>query len=214
MSVSLLLADDHAIWREGVAAMLRHTEFTIVGEAANGVEAAQLTAKLTPQIVLLDIRMAGGDGLEALVSIKEANPDTHVILLTTYDNPTYIARAVAGGASAYLHKDLERNQLLTTLRSVASGEILLSKNELGRSLSAVGEQSATLPDLDTPLTRREEEVLALIARGLANKEIAKILFIGDGTVKTHVERIIAKLGVADRTQAAIWALQNNFAELQ
>lgn len=214
MSVSLLLADDHAIWREGVAAMLRHTEFTVAGEASNGVEAAQLTARLKPQIVLMDIRMAGGDGLEALVSIKEANPETHVVLLTTYDNPTYIARAVAGGASAYLHKDLERTQLLTTLRAVAAGETLLSRNDLGRSLSAVGEQSASMPDLDTPLTRREEEVLQLIARGLSNKEIAKILFIGDGTVKTHVERIIAKLGVSDRTQAAIWALQHNISELQ
>lgn len=214
MSVSLLLADDHAIWREGVAAMLRHTEFTVAGEASNGVEAAQLTATLKPQIVLMDIRMAGGDGLEALVSIKEANPETHVVLLTTYDNPTYIARAVAGGASAYLHKDLERTQLLTTLRAVAAGETLLSRSDLGRSLSAVGEQSASMPDLDTPLTRREEEVLQLIARGLSNKEIAKILFIGDGTVKTHVERIIAKLGVSDRTQAAIWALQHNISELQ
>ncbi len=214
MSVSLLLADDHAIWREGVAAMLRHTEFTVAGEASNGVEAAQLTATLKPQIVLMDIRMAGGDGLEALVSIKEANPETHVVLLTTYDNPTYIARAVAGGASAYLHKDLERTQLLTTLRAVAAGETLLSRSDLGRSLSAVGEQSASMPDLDTPLTRREEEVLQLIARGLSNKEIAKILFIGDGTVKTHVERIIGKLGVSDRTQAAIWALQHNISELQ
>jgi DNA-binding NarL/FixJ family response regulator len=212
MSISILLADDHAIWREGVAAMLRRTEFMIAGEAASGTEAIRLARELVPRLVLLDIRMAGDDGLEALVAIKDASPATDVIMLTTYDNPTYVARAIAGGAVAYLHKDVERDELLTTLRAVASGEVLLTRGELGRALSAVGEYSATLPDLDTPLTRREEEVLLLLARGLSNKEIARILFVGDGTVKSHVEHIIAKLGMADRTQVAIWALQHNLLQ--
>jgi DNA-binding NarL/FixJ family response regulator len=213
MSISLLLVDDHAIWREGVAAMLRHTEFTVVGEATSGTEAIPLVEALRPRLILLDIRMAGGDGLEALMTIQETAPETRVIMLTTYDNPTYIARAIAGGAAAYLHKDVERDTLLATLRAVASGDTLLTRGELGRSLAAVGE-SAHIADLDTPLTRREEEVLRLLARGLSNKEIARILFVGDGTVKTHVEHIIAKLGVADRTQAAIWALQHGLTANQ
>ena len=203
-TVSVLIVDDHAIWREGVKGMLEDTEFSVIGEAGSGKEAVALALSLRPTLVLLDIRMAGGDGLEALVALKKQDPALAVVLLTTYDNPTYMARAVAGGAAGYLLKGVGRAELLATLRQVASGESLLSAQELVRSLRNVGETAAKT-DLISPLTTREEEVLRLLATGLTNREIGRILFIAEATVKTHVEHIIGKLGVSDRVQAAVWA---------
>ncbi len=203
-TISVLLVDDHAIWREGVKGMLEHTEFSVIGEAGSGKEAVALAPELSPALILLDIRMAGGDGLEALGNLKELLPKTSVVMLTTYDNPTYMARAVAGGAAGYLLKGVGRAELLATLRRVASGESLLSAQELVRSLRSVSENAAQT-DLISPLTTREEEVLRLLATGLTNREMAGVLFIAEATVKTHVEHIIGKLGVSDRVQAAVWA---------
>lgn len=200
----VLLVDDHAIVRGGVKAMLRGTEFEVVGEASSGDEAITVATETTPELVLLDIRMAGGDGFEALVAIKSALPKTAVLMLSTYDNPTYMARAVAGGASGYLLKGIDHEELLTAMRAVLQGEQLLSSQDLIRSLKVVGD-SARAADLIEPLTKREEEVLKLMATGLTNREIAGVLFISEGTVKTHVEHIIGKLGVSDRVQAAVWA---------
>jgi DNA-binding NarL/FixJ family response regulator len=202
--VSVVLVDDHAIWREGVKGLLEETEFHVVGEASSGRGALEVVEALSPDLVLLDIRMTGGDGLEALEGIKSRSPGTAVVMLTTYDNPTYLARAVAGGASGYVLKGVERAELLQTLRKVAAGESLLSAQELVRSLRGVSEQAART-DLISPLTAREEEVLRLLATGLTNKEMAGVLFIAEATVKTHVEHIIGKLGVSDRVQAAVWA---------
>lgn len=204
MSYRVLLVDDHAIVRGGVKAMLRGTEFDVVGEASSGNEAILVVKELKPDLVLLDIRMAGGDGFDALVAIKAARPTTAVLMLSTYDNPTYMARAVAGGASGYLLKGIDHEELLTAMQAVVKGEMLLSSQELIRSLKVVGD-SARAADLIEPLTKREEEVLKLMATGLTNKEIAGVLFISEGTVKTHVEHIIGKLGVSDRVQAAVWA---------
>ena len=209
----VLLVDDHAIWRGGVKSMLADTEFTVVGEAASGREAVEKAGKLKPDMILLDIRMAGGDGLDALVALKEDHPATSVIMLTTYDNPTYMARAVAGGAAGYLLKGIERDEFVNALRKVAGGETLLTREELTRSLRGVSEavQSA---DLIEPLTDRELEVLRLVATGMNNREIASVLFVAESTVKTHVEHIIGKLGVSDRVQAAVWAARNGFADLE
>jgi len=200
----VLLVDDHAIVRGGVKAMLRGTEFDVIGEASSGDEAITVATEKTPELVLLDIRMAGGDGFEALVAIKAALPKTAVLMLSTYDNPTYMARAVAGGASGYLLKGIDHEELLSAMRAVMQGEQLLSSQDLIRSLKVVGD-SARAADLIEPLTKREEEVLKLMATGLTNREIAGVLFISEGTVKTHVEHIIGKLGVSDRVQAAVWA---------
>lgn len=205
---SVLLVDDHAIWRGGVAAMLEGSEFTVVGEAGSGKEALTVAEATSPQVVLLDIRMAGGDGLEALVALKSQNPRLAVVMLTTYDNPTYMARAVAGGAAGYLFKTVSRDELLTALRAVVQGELLLKREELSRALRSVGEKTADFSDLVTPLSPREEEVLRYVAEGLSNKEIGSLLFIGDGTVKSHVEHILGKLGVSDRVQAAVWAMRH------
>lgn len=204
----VLLVDDHAIWRGGVAAMLEGSEFVVVGEAGSGKEALTVTEATAPQVVLLDIRMAGGDGLEALVALKAQNPRLAIVMLTTYDNPTYMARAVAGGAAGYLFKTVSREELLTALRAVVQGELLLKREELSRALRSVGEKTAGLSDLVTPLSPREEEVLYYVAEGLTNKEIGNLLFIGEGTVKSHVEHILGKLGVSDRVQAAVWAMRH------
>jgi DNA-binding NarL/FixJ family response regulator len=203
-----LLVDDHAIWRGGVAAMLVGSEFTVVGEASNGKEALTVAATTHPHVVLLDIRMAGGDGLEALAALKQQDPLLAIVMLTTYDNPTYMARAVAGGAAGYLFKTVSRDELLGALRTVVQGEMLLKREELTRALRSVGEQTASFADLIAPLSPREEEVLRYVAEGLSNKEIGNLLFIGDGTVKSHVEHILAKLGLSDRVQAAVWAMRH------
>jgi DNA-binding NarL/FixJ family response regulator len=207
-NVRVLLVDDHAIWRGGVQSMLEDTEFEVIGEASSGREGVEKARELKPDVVLLDIRMAGGDGLDALVNIKRELPSTAVIMVTTYDNPTYMARAVAGGAAGYILKGVDQDEFLASVRAVAGGEMLLSREALARSLRSVTTEGMNTGDLIEPLTEREMEVLRLVATGLNNREIGQILFIAEGTVKTHVEHIIGKLGVSDRVQAAVWAARN------
>lgn len=212
--VSVLLVDDHAIWRGGVRSMLEGTEFDVVGEAENGPEALEKVEALAPRLVLLDIRMAGGDGLDALQSLKARHPDTAVMMLTTYENPTYLARAVASGAAGYLLKGIKRDALLEALRTVARGEMLLSRDELVRSLRWVSERAQAAVesmDIPEPLTSREQEVLRVLATGLTNREIGAMLFVAESTVTTHVKHIIGKLGVSDRVQAAVWAARHGLA---
>jgi DNA-binding NarL/FixJ family response regulator len=207
--IRVLLVDDHAIWRGGVQSMLEDTEFQVIGEASSGREGVDKARELRPDLVLLDIRMAGGDGLDALVNIKRDLPGTAVIMVTTYDNPTYMARAVAGGAAGYILKGVDQEEFLAAIRAVANGEMLLSREALARSLRSVTSEGMETGDLIEPLTEREMEVLRLVSTGLNNREIGQILFIAEGTVKTHVEHIIGKLGVSDRVQAAVWASRNN-----
>jgi DNA-binding NarL/FixJ family response regulator len=203
-SITIVLVDDHAVWRNGVRSLLEETEFEVIGEASSGTEAVAVVKAMRPRLVLLDIRMAGGDGLDALQAIKAESPQTAVVMMTTYDNPTYMARAVAGGAAGYLLKGLDPDQMLESLRQVASGEMLLQAKDLVRSLRGVSENLAA-QELVEPLTNREEEVLRLLSTGMNNRDIAAVLFVAESTVKTHVEHIIGKLGVSDRVQAAVWA---------
>lgn len=206
--VKVLLVDDHAIWRGGVRSLLEDTEFHVIGEASSGKEGVERALELHPDLVLMDIRMAGGDGLDALVDLKQKEPRVAVVMLTTYDNPTFMARAVASGAAGYLLKGVQRDDLLQALRTVSGGEMLLSQQDLVRSLRSVSENSAGARDLIEPLTHREEEVLRLVSTGLTNRDIGAVLFVAESTVKTHVEHIIMKLGVSDRVQAAVWAAQH------
>jgi DNA-binding NarL/FixJ family response regulator len=212
-----MLVDDHAIWRGGVRSMLEDTRFEVIGEASSGREAVEVVRRLSaagtlPRIVLLDIRMAGGDGLDALQMLKEEFPTVSIVMLTTYDNPTYMARAVAGGAAGYLLKGIERDEMLAALRAVADGELLLNAQDLVRSLRGISEGAAHVADLIHPLSEREVEVLRLLATGVSNRDMAPLLFISECTVKTHVEHIINKLGVSDRTQAAVWAARRGLLE--
>jgi DNA-binding NarL/FixJ family response regulator len=210
--IDVLLVDDHAIWRGGVRSMLDDTQFNVIGEASSGTDAVLAVRDLKPKLVLLDIRMAGGDGLDALQTIKHEHPEVAVVMLTTYDNPTYMARAVAGGAAGYLLKGVERDELLKALEAVANGDMLLTSKELVRSLRGISENAAGAKDLIEPLTEREEEVLRLIATGMSNRDIAAVLYIAESTVKTHVEHIIGKLGVSDRVQAAVWAARHGLTD--
>jgi DNA-binding NarL/FixJ family response regulator len=209
--IDVMLVDDHAIWRGGVRSMLEETEFRVVAEASSGKEAIDMAARLRPHLALLDIRMAGGDGLDALMALKREHPEMAVVMLTTYDNPTYMARAVAGGAAGYLLKGVDDEELLKALRAVMNGETLLSAQDLARSLKGISAASPGARDLIEPLTDREQDVLRLLATGLSNRDIAAVLFVAESTVKTHVEHIIGKLGVSDRVQAAVWAARHGLA---
>ena len=211
--VNVLVVDDHPIWRDGIRSVLEDTEFHIVGEAASSEEAIKVARELLPNLVLLDIRMAGIDGLEALHTLKTEHPQTAVVMLSSYNNPTYVARAVAGGAAGYLLKGTPRVELMNSLRAVANGEMLLSHETLARSMRLLNqlpasEKAPTANDPNQALSERETEVLRLLATGLNNREIGSLLFISENTVKTHVVHIIANLGVSDRVQAAVWAARN------
>lgn len=209
--VPVVLVDDHEIWRDGMKSMLSDTEFAVVGEASSGRECIGVVEQTCPRIVILDVRMAGGDGFEALRTLKTRFRKISVLMLTTYSNPTFMARAVAGGASGYLLKGLKRTELISALRAVAQGDILLTREDLTHCLRCLSDTHHVRPTLIDPLTPREIEVLTLLATGLANRDIATILFISEGTAKTHVEHIISKLGVSDRVQAAVWAARNGMA---
>ena len=211
--VTVVLVDDHAIWRDGVSSLLEDTEFEVVGEAASGLEALNVVREMRPRLVLLDIRMAGGDGLDTLQVLKQSNPDVAVIMLTTYDNPTYMARAVAGGAAGYVLKGVPADDLLTAMRAAAAGELLLRPQDLVRALRGISPDTAGQSDLIKPLSAREIEVLRLMSTGLNNKAIADILFISEATVKTHVGHILNKIGVSDRIQAIVWAVRHGLVKL-
>ena len=210
--VAVMRVDDHEIWRGGVKSLLRRTEFTVVAEASSGTEALEAARASLPRLALVDIRMAGGDGLDALHALRKEFPDMAVVMLTTYDNPTFMARAIAGGASGYLLKGVDRSELLASLRQVMRGEMLISSRDLLRSIRASGRDAPAMADLATPLSEREAEVVRLLADGLSNREIAAMLFVAESTVKTHVEHIVAKLGVSDRIQAAVWAVRSGLAD--
>ena len=208
--VPVLLVDDHDIWRGGLRLMLEGSEFLVVAEARCAAEALPAAQAHSPRLVLLDIRLPDRDGISVLAELKAAVPDLSVIMLTTYDSPTFMARALAAGAVGYLLKGVTRDELLATLRAVEAGQNLLQPQDLVRSLSAVSEQASLSGDLFQPFSRREEEVLRLVATGLSNREIGKILFIAEGTVKTHVEHLLQKLGATDRVQLAVLAARNGF----
>lgn len=206
MPINVLIADDHHVVRSGLRSLLSNTEFNVVAEASTGDEAVKLTAKTKPDLVLLDIRMPGLDGLGTLSQIKLSHPEIPVLMLSTYDNPTYVARAVALGASGYLLKGFSRDELLAAFRQVAAGEDAWTRDELRRVTGALATPRMAA-DVEVPLTQRESEVLRQLAHGLTNKEIGQQLGISYETVKEHVQHILRKIGVNDRTQAAVWAVR-------
>lgn len=208
MSIRILIADDHALVRSGLRTMLEaEDDLEIVGEANDGKEALAMCLERDDiDLLLMDIRMGDLDGLNVLGRLKLEKPKMPVLILSTYDNPPYIARAVAFGASGYLLKGVESNVLLDAIRKSADGENVWSREELRRVTGAL-----TTPRLDTdvevPLTQRESEVLEQLAEGKTNKQIAQALHISYETVKEHVQHILRKVGVTDRTQAAVWAVR-------
>jgi len=187
--------------------LLSGTRFEVIGEAASGAEAIPLVDSLRPGMVLMDIRMAGGDGLATLGRLKLDHPDLPIVLLSAYDNPTYFARAVALGAAGYVLKSVSREQLLQNLEQVVRGEATWTRDELRRVTGALATPRPS-SDIEVPLTQRESDVLRHLSLGLTNKEIAKLLNVSYETVKEHVQHILRKIGVTDRTQAAVWAVRN------
>lgn len=208
MSVKVLVADDHEVVRTGLASLLAGSDVKIVAEATNGDDAVKLAMKHKPDVALLDIRMPGSDGLEALDKIHRQLPNTRVIMLSTYDNPTYVARAVALGASDYVLKGASRQELISTITGAAEGKAPSNRGELQRVAGAMSKNPAPNGSKeDIPLTNRETQVLRHVALGLSNKEIGRSLTISIETVKEHVQNILRKIAVTDRTQAAVWAVR-------
>ncbi|MBS0208564.1 MAG: response regulator transcription factor [Planctomycetes bacterium] len=206
MLVRLLIADDHEVVRSGLVNLLDDPRIEIVGQAASGSETVELTGQLKPDLVLLDIRMVEGDGLETLGQLREGFPDLKVVMLSTYENPTYIARAHALGAADYVLKGATREELIQVIMDVAAGNAPSQYGELRKVANAMAtkqkEQGA-----EVTLTQRETQVLRHLALGLSNKEISRSLSISVETVKEHVQHLLRKMDVTDRTQAAVWAVK-------
>ncbi len=206
MSIRMLICDDHEVIRTGLATLLAGTDIQIIGEASNGKDALRLAQKDKPDVVLLDIRMPDGDGLATLEKLHAKVPESKVVMLSTYDNPTYIARAVALGAADYVLKGSSREDMIATITAAAAGESPSRHGELKKIAGAMKVRQV-IDDDDVPLTQRETQVLRHVALGLSNKEIGKSLEISVETVKEHVQNILRKIAVSDRTQAAVWAVR-------
>ena len=206
MAIRVLLADDHEVVRRGLKSLFEGTDIQVVAEAANGHDVLKLVKEKKLDVVLLDVRMPDMDGLNVLGRIKLDHPDLPVLMLSTYDNPTYVARAVALGAAGYVLKDSHRDKLLDSIRGAATGETVWTREELRRVTGALATPRLSA-EVEVPLTQRESEVLKQLALGLTNKEIAQALHISYETVKEHVQHILRKIGVTDRTQAAVWAVR-------
>ena len=205
MSISVLIVDDHAIVRSGLKSMLEDSDVSIVGEAIDGNEALEQTLLLKPDVVLLDIRMQKSDGLDALRKIRDESPDTRVMILSTYDNPTYVARSVALGAKDYVLKGSSRDVLIHRIRNVAEDRPPTQDSILHSVRETMAQRKNVRSDF--PLTNRELQVLRHIALGLSNREIGSSLAISVETVKEHVQNILRKINAVDRTQAAVWAVK-------
>ena len=211
MSITVLVADDHEVVRTGLARLLEDSEITIVGEAENGEQAVEQAAKHNPDVVLMDIRMPEGDGLFALEKIRKQNPNARVIMLSTYDNPTYVARSVALGAADYVLKDSGRDELIAAITRVAAGESPSEDSILRRVKETMSRRRERVDRDEIPLTNRELQVLRHVALGLSNREIGRSLGISIETVKEHVQNILRKIDASDRTQAAVWAIKKGLA---
>jgi DNA-binding NarL/FixJ family response regulator len=208
--VKIIICDDQAIVREGLELLLRlEKDFEVVGLARDGAEALDEVARTHADLVLMDLKMPGVNGVEATRQICARFPRTKVLILTTFDDDEWVFDAVRAGASGYLLKDTPREKVIEAVRGTAAGKSFVDPQVAGRLLDQVAskqEQPATM--VTDKLTGRETDVLRLIALGLSNAEIAKRLHLSEGTVRNHVSAIFAKLGVSDRTQAAILAIRH------
>jgi DNA-binding NarL/FixJ family response regulator len=217
--ISIVVADDHEVVRAGFAALLdTQPDFTVLGTAADGAEAVRLCGELAPDVVLMDVRMPGTDGIEATrLLVSGGHESTKVLILTTFDLDEYVFDGLRAGASGFLLKDVTAERLFDAVRVVAAGEALLAPAVTRRLISEFArirphegprEGPRAVPAALSALTPRETEVLRLVAEGLSNPEIATRLVVTEETVKTHVSRLLAKLGLRDRTQAVVAAYES------
>jgi NarL family two-component system response regulator LiaR len=213
LTIRILIADDHAIVREGLRTLITTKPgMEVVGEAADGVEAVSQARSLQPDVILLDMVMPHKDGLQAIKEIKQQNPKARILVLTSFDDDERVFSAIKAGALGYLLKDSSPQQLLEAIHNVYHGRASLHPAialKVIRELS----QPSDLPPTEEPLTEREMETLRLIAQGLTNQEIANKLAISERTVGKHVSNILDKLHLANRTQAALYALRRGLAKL-
>jgi DNA-binding NarL/FixJ family response regulator len=211
MAIRVLLVDDQCLFREGLETLLSvHNDIQVVGQASNGQEAVEVAAQVQPDVALMDVRMPVLDGVRATRRLKKALPECRVIVLTTFDDDEYIFDALRAGAAGYLLKDVASARLVEAIRATARGQSILEPSVAAKVIAEFTRVSSMVPSaqmeqLVEPLSERELEILGLIAKGASNKEIADRLFIAEGTVKNHVTHILGKLGVRDRTQAALKA---------
>lgn len=214
--IRAVIVDDHGIVRQGLRALLTRPGIEVVGEADTGKSAVELARDLQPDVMLLDIRMKEGDGLQALPQVKAVSPCTSVIMLTTYANPGYLARSIQNGASGYLSKETSPDQIVRAVFAAATGEELIDRTLLASALAQAADMNTPTPEPTElpiePLSDREMEVLQLMVHGLSNQSIAETLNISIPTVKTHVQHILQKLHVSDRTQAALLAVRQRLVE--
>ena len=216
----LVLADDHHLLRRGFRSLLSgEPGLEVVGEASTGLEAIELCRRLVPDLILMDVRMPEMDGITATRQIKRDQPDVSVLMVTMHENPDYVLEALDAGAAGYVLKDAPAKRLINAVRRTLDGESPLNQELATRLLRQLAEEKQHKPyphpfrhrePLDDTLTPRETEVLELLTTGQTNQQIAQTLTISKGTAKVHVERIIRKLGVSDRTQAAVRAIELEF----
>ena len=200
--------DDHPVVRDGLVGMLSgRPEIEIAGEASDGQQAVEQSARLSPQVILMDLRMPVLDGVEAITRIRARQPAAHVLVLTTYDTDADILRAIEAGATGYILKDAPREELYRAILATAQGQTYLSPTVASRLMDQLRAPA------ETALSPREVDVLAWVAKGASNKEIARHLHLSEATVKSHLLHIFSKLGVNDRTQAVTLAVQKGIIEL-
>ncbi len=208
--IRLFIVDDHQMVREGLRSMLDESDIDIVGEAESGRQAIEKITMLTPEVVLMDIRMPDMDGLEALKQVKALPDSPKVIMVTTYRNTAYLLQSLANGAAGFILKDIPQQDLVATVRSVAGGASQVDHQFLERVLRDLNEQDASYNDgeeLSDPLTPREMDVLRLLVEGLSNHAIAEALTLSPFTIKGYLRSVFQKLDVSDRTQAAVKAIR-------
>lgn len=208
MSIRVLIADDHSVVRQGLRMFLAlDPDIDIVGEACDGVQALELAHELRPDVVLMDLLMPEMDGIQATARVRNELPETEVIALTSVLEDSSVVNAIRAGAIGYLLKDTEADVLVKAIKAAAEGQVQLSPQAAARLMREV-----RAPNSPEELTEREVDVLRLLAQGRSNKEIARLLSIGEKTVKTHVSNILSKLNVASRTQAALYAVRIGLVE--
>ena len=209
--IKIIIVDDHFVVREGLKGILdQYEDLQVVAEAADGVTAVQKVGQYQPDVVLMDLRMSGGDGLTAIKQIKRNHKKVHVLVLTTYEDEDEIEQAIAAGATGFLLKDTPRNSLVAAIRGVAKGESTLSPRVASKLMQKVRQKPVEVAEL---LSERECEVLDLVAQGHPNRTVAYQLRISEATVKTHLVHIFNKLEVQDRTSAVLAAIQKGYIKM-